>query len=775
MRNKTPEHIRILLKTVVDHFENEDTDVRQRQLRTWKRLKLFWEGFHNVWYSETAHDWRIDDAAYGDASGNTDQATYDQPVNVFRAYLESIIAALSVTVPPVKCYPDDAENTLDLQTAKAGDRIGTLIFRHNDAQLLWIHMLFIFCTEGMVAIRNYTKTTKKFGTYTNKSYEDVEEIHQIARCPQCGYDLANEVMPGLEDKIEINADKFNPDDADVPVQDYIAENGTEEFCPACAQQIIPELTTETLTVTKLIGVTQEPKSRICMDAFGGLNVKVANYARNQDGCPYLIWSEEGHYSTAIEKYGHIELDGEKLREKISEQNSGRDPNYADWARMSPQYQGAYPRNVVTEKQVWLRPSAFNVLDKEDADALKKRYPNGVKVVYINDMFAQACNEDLDDHWTLSYNPLADFVHFDPLGLLLVSIQEIINTLISLTTQTIEHGIGQTFADPEVLSIDEYRQTEAIPGGLYEARPRSGKSLGESFYEIKTATLSGEVLPFFQHIQSLGQLVSGALPSLFGGNLEGSGTASEYSMSRAQALQRLQNSWKMMTSLWKNAFGKAIPAYIQECVQEDERDVQRTKDGNFVNVFIRKAELEGKIGKIELEANENLPITWNQRKDVIMQLLQAGIPEVLQILGAPENLPLIREAIGLDTFFVPGEDDVEATYQNIKELLDSEPMPSMDEMTGMPVEMPSIEIDPDYTNSEVSFEIVRKWVISEAGRQAKTDNPEGYRNVLLYGKQLKMLQAQEMMALPPGDGANQEKPAEDTNAPIQGEANVPVSE
>ena len=35
----------------------------------------------------------------------------------------------------------------------------------------------------------------------------------------------------------------------------------------------------------------------------------------------------------------------------------------------------------------------------------------------------------------------------------------------------------------------------------------------------------------------------------------------------------------------------------------------------------KSELEGKIGNIELEANENLPITWNQQKDSIMELFK----------------------------------------------------------------------------------------------------------------------------------------------------------
>src|SRR5215471_16513101 len=198
-------------------------------------------------------------------------------------------------------------------------------------------------------------------------------------------------------------------------------------------------------------------------------------------------------------------------------------------------------NAVTVRNAWLRPAAFNVLDQiDDINYLKEKFPNGAKCVFINDIYAESCNESLDDAWTLLYNPLSDFIHFDPLGLLLVSVQEITNDLISLILQTIEHGIGQTFADPAVLNFNAYRQMESVPGGVYEATPKTGKSIGDAFYEAKTATLSAEVMPFAQNIQSLAQLVSGALPSLFGGAMEGSQTASQYSMSRAQALQRLQN-------------------------------------------------------------------------------------------------------------------------------------------------------------------------------------------------------------------------------------------
>jgi hypothetical protein len=764
---KTPERIQTLLKTVIEEYTKEDSDVRERQIRMWRRLKLLWEGIHRTWYSETAHDWRIwDQVTQGDT--DTQQDYYDRPVNIFRAYLESIIAALSVTVPPIKCYPDDAENTLDLDTARSGDKIAKLLYQHNDVPLLWLHALFIFCTEGMVGCLSEVVEDEAYGTYENQEYEDQDETHQIATCPSCGYELSDEVIPGLETALDQQEDKFGPDDSDIPIQDYIAENGTSDLCPGCAQQIIPLIQTETLTITRLIGVTNEPKSRIKMSCYGGLNIKVPNYARSQAECPYLFYSYETHFANAVEKFAACDLDCDTLRDKIKKQTGINDGYNEAWSRLSPQYNGSFPENVVTIKQAWLRPCAFNVLDDEDDIALlKKKFPNGVRVALVNDEFAKSCNEALDDVWTLTYNPMSDFIHFDPLGLLLVSIQELTNDMLSLITQTIEHGIGQTFVDPEVVNMDAYRQLESIPGGMYEAKPKSGKALGESFYEVKTATLSGEVLPFFTQLQSLGQLVSGALPSLFGGAVAGGGTASEYSMSRAQALQRLQNTWKMMTFWWKGIFGKAIPAYMKE-IKEDERNVERTKDGGFINVFIRRAELEGKIGRVELEANENLPQTWNQRKDVIMQLIQTGVPEVLQIMGAPENLHIIREAIGLDDFFVPGQDQVEKTRDDIKQLLNTEPMFDPE----MGTEIPSVQPDPIFDDPSIAFEIIRKWVISEEGRQAKTDNEVGYRNVLLLGQAYKMIQSQTMA--PTGDeGAPpQEKPKGSTQ--IKGDSDVPVA-
>lgn len=476
-----------LLAEVRDHFDKEDTAIRERQIRTWKRLKLMWEGFHRIWYSEVAHDWRIwDDANTTDSESN--QAYYDKPINVFRAYLESIIAALSVTVPPICCYPDDADNTLDLATAKAGDKIAELLFRHNNVNILWLHALFIFCTEGMVACYTYPYEDEKYGTYDEKEYEDTTEEVENVTCPNCGYLLEERPLTEREITIKENKpDEFNAyaneDDGEAPQtqEEQILGNeeiatgmmpGMEEMCPACGQLVTPEVTQESFVVTRLVGITKKPKTRICMEAYGGLYVKISNYAKKQSDCPYLIFSYETHFSNAVERYAHLHAKKNQLSAQKIKSNTGAQDPYEQWGRLNPQYQGEYPENNVTIRNCWFRPSAFNVLNnEEDVKRMKELFPDGVKAVWVNDEFAEACEENLDDCWTLTHNPMSDFLHHDPLGLLLVSIQEITNDLISLILQTIEHGIGQAFADPGVLNFDAYRQMESIPGGIYEAIPK----------------------------------------------------------------------------------------------------------------------------------------------------------------------------------------------------------------------------------------------------------------------------------------------------------------
>lgn len=752
------EEIQALLKSVIDVFDQEDRSVRDRQIRLWRRLKLYWDGFQRTWWSEIAHDWRIYDDQQQDLDNHNDY--YDKPVNVFRAYLESIIAALSIVIPPVKCIPDSIDNPLDVSTAKAGTKIAALIYKHVNASLLWLHALFVFVTEGLVFAYNYTKTDEKYGTYKKENWTKVKEEHHT--CPECG-DIVDEQLT------------------------EVVMDGEDRNCLNCGNVLPPELTPTTIEIPKRLNDTDEPKSRQCIEVYGGLYVKVPNYAINQEQMPYLFYSYETHFSNVIEEFKHLRKVKDWVKNVGYDSGGMYDP-YERWGRLNPTYHGEYPVGTVTLRQCWLRPSAFNVLPEESADKLQKLYPEGVKVTLANDEFADAYGECLDAHWTLTKNPMSDYLHHDPLGLLLTSIQDITNELVSLVIQTIEHGIPQTFADPSVLNFNQYRQTEVAPGSIFPARPATGKSIGDAFYEIKTATLSGEVLPFGQKIQELGQLVVGALPSLFGGAMPGGGqTASEYSMSRAQALQRLQVTWKMFTVWWKEIFAKVIPAYMEN-VQDNEQFTEKDDVGNYVSVVIRKADLQGKIGSVELEANENLPMSHNQVKDAVMSLMELQNPVVMEALLSPENLPFVKEAVGLDNFKIPGAADRQKQYEEISMLLQSEPIlvpqqvpGAVDPMTGVPVgppqeieiEIPSVEIEPEVDDHEVQAQLCRNWLVSEAGQLAKQENPQGYKNVLLHMQMhIQVVNEQMAAAQPPPDAQGSGSPPKPVGASQEGIPNAP---
>ncbi len=404
MHTETPKglnpEICALLKKVLDEFWKEDLEIRERQIRKYRHLKLLWDGFSRVWWDENAHDWRIFSGENAQ-SADGDQEFYDKPVNVFKAYGETIIAALSVLVPPVKCYPDDADNALDLLTAKAGDKIAQLIDRHNNANILWLQSLFIYFTEGAVGCYTYPKESHAYGSYEENKYEDIQETHEYKICSICQTELADEVVN------EEVRDEFQPDDDDAQI--HAMQDEELVFCPTCMAEVFPTSHKDNLTITRLVGITKNPKSRVCQEVYGGLYLKIPNYAKKQADMPYLIQSYETNYALARERFPDI-------RDKIQPSAVSIGDTYGRWGRQNTMYQGDESSNQVTIRNAWLRPAAFEVLSKDECKKLRKQFPDGVRVSSVNEDVAEYENESLDDCWTITQNPLSDYLTFEPLGM-----------------------------------------------------------------------------------------------------------------------------------------------------------------------------------------------------------------------------------------------------------------------------------------------------------------------------------------------------------------------
>ena len=196
------------------------------------------------------------------------------------------------------------------------------------------------------------------------------------------------------------------------------------------------------------------------------------------------------------------------------------------------------------------------------------------------------------------------------------------------------------------------------------------------------------------------------------------------MSRAQALQRLTLTWQSAQAFWTELIEKATLDMASK-MTDDELFV--TKEGTkFVNNRISKTTLEfGEIQGVEPEGSDQLPMSWEQKKDTIMSLFGLQLPEISAALFHPANSELIKESIAIPELVIPGEGNRNKQFFEFEELLVQAPIKDQ-----QGADAPSIPPDPE-DDDKVHIEICRTWLVSMEGLKAKIQNPNGYRNVQLH--------------------------------------------
>jgi hypothetical protein len=705
------------LLTLIQEYDREEEFARGNLLMEWKKQIRYWDGFSYLAWDEVAHDWRTpQEISAEDPTNDIDPSINAKVVNIYKAHGEILIGALSSGTPTVRFFPADADDHEDTQTAKAYSKICELIQRHNRIRLFFMKALYILYNQGFVACYNESKQDFKYGYTEEPEYEDVPIIDRSLYCPACGESLSQEQLPAES-----------------------ASQPTEPMqCNNCGGTVQPEAEDMPSSVRQISDYSKIPKSRECLEVYGPMNVKVPLWARDQASVPYLILETEEPITLMREIYP-------ELADKIND-SSYPDTREKD-ARVPVSYRGDWPRNLCTVQRVWLRPWALNLYmrDQELMKTMKSTYKKGLYVVVINGSLAAEIVEDgLDEHWTISEQPLAETLHPRAIGATMVPLQDIENELDNITLETIEFGMGEVFADPNVLDFDSYGKVEAKPGQISAAVAPVGQGLSAGFYEVKPATLSREVDLFAERMNSRQQFVQGTYPSIYGGTLEGGGgTAREYETSKASALQRLSTTWIILQEWYAQIMGKATKSYVAN-MKGDEHVVQ-AQGSNFVNVWIRQSELGGKVGEVEPEVSEAFPVSWSQKRDILLNLMQMGNEDISAVIRHPENASTVARLIGVPELYIPGDDSRNKQLYEIAQLImnapiEGAPMMGFDAMKQPGQMMSSVPVTPELDDHEVEAEICRAWLRSEVGLDARTTNPPGYANVLAHLKEHLMYEA-----------------------------------
>lgn len=802
------------LGIIVDHLEEHDRYSRDALIKKWRKQMCYWDNIQYIWWSDFAFDWRTpDQIKEEDPGSNIDPGLYAKIVNIYRAYGEVIIAAMSSSLPTVPFMPDDAENPDDISSAKAYTKIGMLIQKHNYAELLFMKALYILYNQGVVFGYNENKSSGKYGVYEKPIIADHTVVTKEYYCANCGYSLGNEEVSATP----LDKESTNPADlplAEVnpppPSPDIAPEVSTmppaplgapgmpgspmmgPQPCPQCGYENLPESDDFEEVMPRITGYEKTPKSREILEVYGPLNVKVSPWATKKEDLAYLILETEEHFAKLQDIYPEI---AERIQPLIDLSTFDRS------MRTNVLFRGDVATDLCTCRRIWLAPWAFNVLGVGNRDdeiqELKSLYPNGCYCVIINkDLVVEGIPDVMGDHWTMTEHPLSESVHPESTGSSVIPIQDMTNEGWNLTLEGIEFGIPELYADPDVLDFDSYSRSEARPGQVSPAKAPAGRSLGEGFFEAKTSSISQEIDKFLNRLERVGQFVSGALPTVFGGAIQGgSGTAKEYEMSRAQALQRLQITWKIVKIWWSQMLAKSVRSFAINML-EDEKYIEK-RGSTYVNVWIRKIHLSGKVGEVEPDVNESFPISWAQKRDMILQLFQGGNEDIMAVLRHPENAGLVALIIGVPELYIPGDDDRNKQLVEIGELILAEPIPAPlppmappgepapgpegpqlpemppptgpppsgppepgmqggeDEMGGMPPLQSSVPIEPSLDNHEVEMITCQAWLKSDVGLQYKKENPAAYMNVLLHMQAHQMLYNEAMAAEQEAEAENEE--------------------
>lgn len=687
---------------------------RKFMLPIWTRADYYWNGIQDLFWDETISNWRTFDSERSNTEFDA-LRNANETINTYRAYGESIIAAATIGNLSIRYFPANADAAADIDKSYTYSDISDFIQRVNNVRDLRRQAFKIRWNQGLIgAYVSYVRDAKEYGHFDKPILGTESKMIVDRSCTDCGEQITHDELTTPED--------------------YALDQGLEQeysmTCPECGGTNITSSEHEE-EVPYISGREQVPKGCSIIELFSPLQMRVPFYARTPAEINYVVVEGEVHYSTARRLYPKF---ADKIGPNHVEQTEAYDRSQADLYSQLSSYE------LVTIRRVWCDPSFYYVLHdrQEDFKKMNKEYPEGYLAHYVNDMLVEYKAESLHDRWSFVKSPLDTHIYCAPLGAPMIPVQNMENDLVYITMDTIRHGIGETFFDSRLIDSKTYNDHAQNPGSMVPVNLTfSNKPIQEHFAQLKSATLSREVDFFSKKLESAGQLVSGALPSIYGGAMqEGSKTLGVYEISRAQALQRITIPTNSIDDLMTEAVYKAVKLYDENMLGDENNVVYN--EGQYQNVMLRKSVPEGKIGRVETVRSEQFPTTWEQKQAKVFELLSMGIEPINATIFSSENVNLMGRIIGIPELKVPGDVDRTKQLREIAELLKAQPI--VDEFTGM--ETSSIPPEPDIDNSEVHISTIVSWANSIEGLRVKQQNSDGYKNVMLHLAEHKMQLAPE---------------------------------
>ncbi len=742
------------VESAVRQFDAEEATSRLIHLEQIRKADFFWEGEHEYWrHPLDGQIYGVDEAVRQGLIDWDEVDDYNKQLNIYRGHGESVIAAMSVEVPKTRFFPKNPRSARDITTAKEYRKIAELIELTNNARGKIRKAYFTLWRQHFVAAYIYSHEDAKYGTYEKDVKDFVEKEVPVHSCPDCGEGVEPLEPEGGQESLFDEGEGFDYDDDPSGFEDpeMPMEQENLAMCPNCGV-VEPKVDMATETSYEKVDVDVLPKRRVCIDVYGPKHVKVGARSENQDDCILLIFEKELHVAQLKMMYpdhkDKIRVGGDTINDK-----EVRQPVTAPYDSNN---------TYLTHRLVWLRPAAYEMDEFADVyETLKEHYPNGALIPMVEDTALVCLDYELDPCWEISVSPVSDTIHATPMGKQVMPAQEIDTEVLHLQIDTMRHTIGETYINPAAVDTKNFNKTESAPGLTSPLKPRPGLGLSAEIHETRPVTLSQGAEHLQAMVNARAQFLAKDYPALHGG--PGSQeTATGHQQDLQQNLQSLGIPVDMVREWWMRTIAKACHMFKETMQEEEEAYSTRMGRGaTKVNVISQKR-LNGEVGEIYPDTSPAFPQGWEGKRASVERWMGLS-PEIGATALHPENTTFMKELIGVEELFVPGELDREKQLIEINELMQGAAEPSMDPATGQPMLDPKTgqphmrsSVQVDYMDDDaIHIQTIKAWAIDDEGMLTKKEQPEIYENIMWHAREHEQAMAMKAAAEappepPPGD-------------------------
>lgn len=562
----------------------------------------------------------------------------------------------------------------------------------------------------------------------------------------------------------------------------------------------------------------QPNKREITTMYGDLETKCRITARDFDECNYFVISTEKNVLDA-------KAQNPEFRDKIKASESGiGEESYERIARLGVlQGQkislaiGDLLKNLVTEHQCWLRPSAFeeeccddeidfeytlqNPENQEDKaqeegkssvltvrDVLNDLFYDGVHAKFVGEQYCGSWNESMDDHLSVAWAYEGDGMSRMAFMYPCLTLQDRFNDFMNAAAEVFDYGWPSKWIEGDEGDGDAIQDQRSQPWNVFTKKlPANVTELKNLFYQEPYPELPESFIKHIQFISGqLAQFILGAPPALFGGAEAKTDTAAAYAQARDQAMGVIGPIWMQMQRLWSKIYYQAAlaagqnPSYPEVLLAP----VEGGKSQELVPQRMKK----GRFGCYP-DKDSGFPETQAAKR----QMLQAFLtligqnPVAMQaFMSLPSNWELFKDVMG-----VPGIDFVQAAQEEketreCEELLKNNPVPPDPMMLeqaqiqhaaqsvaavhmGQPDPPPfdpaslltsSVAIDPIFDYHQFAWEFWQRWTVENADKLTAEGKEQQVLNARLHALEHKKIvdqMAAMQAAVPPPAAPHVGKP------------------